>query len=130
MPALHISPFNYIESFVVFFKKMGHPRPLFRLFLSFKQTLQFLLQIYVKKCPSSIRCRDLNPQPSDHESPPITTTPRLLLLTRQKFAKIMQLQQQRLFEQKTSSEASVTRWLDYFSFFGHLQQWKFICLRA
>ena len=30
----------------------------------FKQTIQFLQQIYVKKYPSSIRCRDLNPQPS------------------------------------------------------------------
>ena len=26
-----------------------------------KQTVQILRQIYVKKCPSSIRCRDLNP---------------------------------------------------------------------
>ena len=29
-------------------KKIGHPRPLFRLFRLFKQTLQFLQQIYVK----------------------------------------------------------------------------------
>ena len=58
---------------------MGQPRPLFRLFpVFFKQTsLQFLQQIYVKKCPSSIRCRDSNPWPSDRESPPITTRPRL-----------------------------------------------------
>ena len=35
---------------------MGHPWPLFSLF---KQTLQFLQQIYVKKCPSGIRTHDL-----------------------------------------------------------------------
>ena len=33
-----------------FLKKMGHPRPLFRLFSVFQQTIQFLQQIYVKKC--------------------------------------------------------------------------------
>ena len=27
----------------------------------------------VKKCPSSIQCRDLNSRPLEHESPPITT---------------------------------------------------------
>ena len=45
----------------------------------FKQTLQFLQQIYVKKmlCPSSIRCRDTNPRPLEHESPLITTRPGL-----------------------------------------------------
>ena len=57
---------------------MGHPRPLFRLFLVFfKQTIQFLQQINVKKCPSSIWCRDSNPQPLECESPPITTRPGL-----------------------------------------------------
>ena len=29
------------------------------------------------KCPSSIRCQDLNPQPLGRESPPITTRPWL-----------------------------------------------------
>ena len=57
--------------------KMGQPRPLFHLFLSFQNTLQFLEQIIVKKCPSSILCRDLNSQPLEHESPPITTRPGL-----------------------------------------------------
>ena len=28
-------------------------------------------------CPSSIRCQDLNPQPLERESPPITTRPGL-----------------------------------------------------
>ena len=41
----------------------------------FKQILQFLQQIIVKKCPSNIRCWDSNPQPLKHESPPITTRP-------------------------------------------------------
>ena len=37
---------------------------------------QILQQIPIwEKCPSSIRCRDSNPQPSEHESPPITTRP-------------------------------------------------------
>ena len=42
----------------------------------FKQTsLQFQQQIFVKKCPSSIRWRDSNPRPLEHESPPITIRP-------------------------------------------------------
>ena len=36
-----------------------------------------LQQINLKKCPSSIRHRDLNPRPSECESPPITTRPGL-----------------------------------------------------
>ena len=61
----------------IFFKKNGQPRPLLSfIFGLFKQTsLQFLQQIQEKKCPSSIWCRDLNPQPLEHESPPITTRP-------------------------------------------------------
>ena len=44
----------------------------------FKQTSsQFLQQIYMKKCQSSIRCWDSNPQPSMHESPTMTTRPGL-----------------------------------------------------
>ena len=31
-----------------------------------------------EKCPSSIRCQDSNPQPSEHESLPITNRPGLL----------------------------------------------------
>ena len=55
--------------------EMGHPRPLFVYLCLFKQTLHFLQQIYEKKCPSSIWCLDSNPQPSGHESPPITRAP-------------------------------------------------------
>ena len=44
----------------------------------FKQTSQhFLQQIYVKKCLSSIPCWDSNPQPLEHESPPIIARPGL-----------------------------------------------------
>ena len=32
---------------------------------------------YSEKFPSSIRCQDSNSQPSEHESPPLTTRPRL-----------------------------------------------------
>ena len=43
----------------------------------FKQTIQFLQQINVKKCPSSKWRWDLNPQPFAHESSLITTKPGL-----------------------------------------------------
>ena len=38
----------------------------------------YIKYMWKKFCPSSIWCRDSNPQPSEHESPPITTRPRLL----------------------------------------------------
>ena len=43
----------------------------------FKHTLQFLQQINVKKCTSSIGCRDSNSQPLGHETSPITSRPGL-----------------------------------------------------
>ena len=59
---------------------MVHPRPLFRLFsIFFKQTIKILLQINVKKCPTSVQGRDLNSQPFDYVSPLLTTRPGLLL---------------------------------------------------
>ena len=62
-----------------YFLKMGQPRPLLSfIFGIFKQTsLQNLQQINAKKCPSSIRCQDLNPWSLEHESPPISTRPGL-----------------------------------------------------
>ena len=58
--------------------KMDQPRSLFLLFLVFLyKNFKFLHQIYVKKCPSSIRCRDSNPRPLECESLPITTRPGL-----------------------------------------------------
>ena len=56
---------------------MGQPRPLFLFIFVFSQILQFLQQINVKKCPSSIRCWDSNSQPSENKSPPLTTRPGL-----------------------------------------------------
>ena len=57
--------------------KNGPFQPFFVYFRLFKQTLQILQQINVKKCPSRIRSWDLNSQPSANESPPITTRPGL-----------------------------------------------------
>ena len=58
---------------------MGQPWPLLSFMFSlFQQTsLHILQQINVKKCPSNLRCRDLNPWPLEHEPPPITTRPGL-----------------------------------------------------
>ena len=59
------------------FFKWANPGLFFIYFRLFKHALQFLQQINVNKCPSSIRCRDSNSQPLEHESPPITTRPGL-----------------------------------------------------
>ena len=61
------------------FFKMDQPPPLllFIFSLSKQTSLQFLQQIHVKKCPSSVQCWVSNPQPLDHESSPMTTTPGL-----------------------------------------------------
>ena len=61
---------------------MGHTRPLlvyFGLFKQTKQTVQ-LLQINVKKCPSSIQCWDSNPRPLKHKSSPVENRPGLQLM--------------------------------------------------
>ena len=50
------------------------------IFGHFEQTIQFLQQINVKKCPSSKWRWDLNPQPFQHELSTITTRPGLLPL--------------------------------------------------
>ena len=64
-----------------FFLKIAPPGLFFVYFLSFeinKQTVQFLQQINVKKCRSSIIwCWDSNPRPIEHESSRITTRPGL-----------------------------------------------------
>ena len=60
---------------------MGRPRPLFHLFSSFQPHItNFTSNRYVKRCPSSIRCWDLNSRPLEHESPPITTRPGIFYL--------------------------------------------------
>ena len=45
----------------------------FRLFSSFQTNITILQQINVKKYPSSIRCWESNPRPSELESPPRAT---------------------------------------------------------
>ena len=57
------------------FFKWANPGLFFAYVCLFKQTLQFLQQIIAKKCPSSIWRWDSNSQPSDYESPPLTTRP-------------------------------------------------------
>ena len=60
------------------FLKMGQPRPLFLfIFGLFRQTLQIFRTNICENFPSSIWCRDLNPQPLEGESSPITTRPGL-----------------------------------------------------
>ena len=63
--------------FTSFFKKMGQSQPLFNLFSSFQTNITIFTTNICEKCPSSIQCCDSNPQPSRHESPPITTRPGL-----------------------------------------------------
>ena len=55
---------------------MGHPRPLFCLFLSFQTNITIFTTNKCEKWPfSTLRCWNSNPRPSYHESPPITTRP-------------------------------------------------------
>ena len=72
----------------IHFDFLNRPLPASFLFYSclFKQTLQFFQQIYVKKCPSSKQCWDLNLQPLGHESPPITSRPGLTLILPQEIS--------------------------------------------
>ena len=50
-------------------------RRLFYLFSSLQTNITIFTTNICKKCPSSIRCWDSNPQPSIHEFLPITTVP-------------------------------------------------------
>ena len=45
----------------------------FRLFSSFQTNITIFTTNEFEKCPSSIQRWDSNPQPLEHESPPITT---------------------------------------------------------
>ena len=56
-----------------FFKKWANPGLFFVYLCLFKQTLQFFRTHKCEKCPSSIWRQDSNSQPSDYESPPLTT---------------------------------------------------------
>ena len=60
-----------------FLLKKGHPRPLFRLFLGFFKQTTIITNNQWYRYPSSIRRRDSNPRPLEHESSSITTIPGL-----------------------------------------------------
>ena len=60
-----------------FLKKWANPGLFLFIFGLFKQKLQIFTSNICEKCPSSIWYRDLNPRPSEHDSPPITTRPGL-----------------------------------------------------
>ena len=64
----------------LFFNKNGQSPASFSYnFVFFQTNITFLQQINVKNVhPVPIRCWDSNPQPSEHESPAITTRPGLL----------------------------------------------------
>ena len=66
--SLSISSYFISLSLSECFWKRAIPGLFFVCFRIFKQTLQFLQQINVKKCPSSIQRSDSNPGPSGHES--------------------------------------------------------------
>ena len=62
------------------FFKMGHPRLFFVLFSCFQTNITIFTTNQCEKCPSSVGCWNSNPLPLEHESPPITTTPGLILV--------------------------------------------------
>ena len=73
----------------VFLKKWANPGLFFIYFRSFQtnNTIFTANQCEKMSCPSSIRCQDSNPQPFEHESPPITTRPGLLTSTKNCYLK-------------------------------------------
>ena len=72
---------SHLASYVgrSFIKNWQTPASFSFIFSLFKQTMKFLQQINVKKCPSSIQHLDLNPWPLERETSPITTRPGLLV---------------------------------------------------
>ena len=77
---------------------MDHPWPLFHfIFNLFKQTIQ-ILQVNVKKCPSSIRWWDINSRPLEHQS-----SSKRLDLWQSLYASKLRLQSRKC-EQLTSNE--------------------------
>ena len=62
-----------IFSWIVFLT--GPSRPLFYIFSSFQTNITIFTTNKCDNCPYSIRWWDSNPQPLDHESPPIATKP-------------------------------------------------------
>ena len=54
-------------------EKRASPGLFYRLFSSFQTNVTILVINNCKNCQSSIRCWDMNPRPSEHVSPHITT---------------------------------------------------------
>ena len=78
------------------FQKWANLSLFYGLFWSFQtNSITFFTTNRCEKCPSSIQCWDSNPQPSEHESAPITTRPGLppqtTLCLRRIFVKLFQL---------------------------------------
>ena len=73
-PKVSVTYYNHWSRNWEFFK-WANPGLFLIDFRIFKQALQFLQLINVKKCPSSIQCWNLNPKPLGQKSPPITTRP-------------------------------------------------------
>ena len=66
---------DYYVGIVFFLKKWTKPGLFFVYFRSFQTNI---VTIYTtNECPSSIWCQDSNSQPSDYESPPLSTRPGL-----------------------------------------------------
>ena len=74
--------FVKIQQCFVHSLKMGHSRPLFRLFSMFFQTniITIFRTNQFEKCPSSIQCWDSNPRPLKHKSSPVENRPGLQLM--------------------------------------------------
>ena len=65
------------EANMCYFKKWANPGLFSFIIGLFKQTLNFFTTNICEIFLSSIQCQDLNPRPSECESPPITTRPGL-----------------------------------------------------
>ena len=65
--------------FIQFFK-WANPSLFFVFLRSFQTNITIFTTNICEKCPSSIRCRDSNPQPSERESLPITNRPGLVIV--------------------------------------------------
>ena len=80
LPLVHLIHhiFGECEHFFSLFLKMGQPRPLFCLLLVFSNKRYKFYNKLCEKCRSSIPHWDSNSQPSDYDSPPLTTRPGLL----------------------------------------------------
>ena len=96
----------FLLQFILYFflfLKMGHPRPLFHLFLVFfKQTwIQFFTTNQCEKCPSSLWCRDSNPQPSYCQSHPFNARPGLPPTSRDSFFVYFHSFQTQILQKKT-----------------------------